>query len=601
MPYKLLPILVLLIVAIAANAQLATPTPKPDEAEKLKKASLEFLKETAAEVGRMRSVENRISFSGELASLLWYHDQKEAKAMYASAMNDLRQLLIQLDAQMNAIDMPIEEDYSGGMFFGPGGRSPVERKLRIGMGVRQQMALSIAEHDAETAYAFFYDSGNIITNEKFRKETEQQDKGFEFQLLKTIADSNATKAAALAAVSLKDGVTSHHIEILKKIYAKDHEKGIEFGQTVLSRLKSQKAVSEHGGYVHATLLHFGSESLKASKKPGAKKPVYTQSELRDVADLLAQVILAGDKADSEYLAEEYVEQIEEFSPTRAGQIRSKFRDTSSGADVGNATGIGTANAAMNSNMTSSPPYNGSNSAMKNHVEREAAEKKLAELAESLGKPLPKEEREKVVGEARKIIAKTSGIDRKIAALSLLAAQVARLGDKELADEVMRDAERLIAPNPKNYRDFLLTWLVAAGYAEANPAKAFPLLDDTIGRINDTISAAIKVAEFIDVGEEMVSDGEVQVGAFGGQMIRGMTRELGIANVTLMSLAKADIEKTKALTNRFDRVETRVLAKMLVLRAILDQKKPSQVDVAIDAIGELNSAPPPPPPMPRRTP
>ena len=147
---------------------------------------------------------------------------------------------------------------------------------------------------------------------------------------------------------------------------------------------------------------------------------------------------------------------------------------------------------------------------------------------------------------------------------------------------MRDAERLVNPLPKNYRDFLLSWLLASGYAEANPDKAFPLLESTILRANETISAFVKVAEFIDVNEEMISNGEFQVGAFGGTMLRGMTRDLGIAKTTLVSLAKADFPKTKAVTESFDRIEVRVLAKMLVLRALLDEKTPAnQVPVVSD--------------------
>jgi len=146
---------------------------------------------------------------------------------------------------------------------------------------------------------------------------------------------------------------------------------------------------------------------------------------------------------------------------------------------------------------------------------------------------------------------------------------------------MRDAERLVNPAPKNYQDFLLTWMLASGYANSDPDKAFPILEETIGRANDTLAAFVKVGEFVDVAEEMIQDGEVQVGAFGGQMVRGLTGELGMADATIQILAKADFVKTKNLTNRFDRAEIRVLAKMMVLRAVLNPKDPSKADVLID--------------------
>ena len=139
------------------------------------------------------------------------------------------------------------------------------------------------------------------------------------------------------------------------------------------------------------------------------------------------------------------------------------------------------------------------------------------------------------------------------------------------EKIMKEAEALVNPAPKNYQDFLLSWMLATGYASSNPDKAFPILEETIGRANETLAAFVKIGEFIDVAEEMVVDGEVQVGAFGGGMIRGLTRELNIADNTIEVLAKADFAKTKGLTNRFDRAEIRVLAKMMVLRAVLKPK------------------------------
>jgi hypothetical protein len=67
------------------------------------------------------------------------------------------------------------------------------------------------------------------------------------------------------------------------------------------------------------------------------------------------------------------------------------------------------------------------------------------------------------------------------------------------------------------------------------------------------------------------------------MVRGLTGELGMADSTIQLLAKADFTKTKNLTNRFDRPEVRVLAKMMVIRAILGpgQKANPQGDVLSD--------------------
>lgn len=148
---------------------------------------------------------------------------------------------------------------------------------------------------------------------------------------------------------------------------------------------------------------------------------------------------------------------------------------------------------------------------------------------------------------------------------------------------MKEAETFVGSQPKNYQDYMLVWMLISGYAEVNTDKAFPMLTDTIVRLNDTIAAFIKAAEFVDAQGEIMDDGEVQVGQFGGAMLRGLTKELKIAEPTLRSLAKADFAKTKAATNTFDRAEVRILAKMLVIRTILGKEKGSPDDPDIGLV------------------
>ena len=65
--------------------------------------------------------------------------------------------------------MPDEDDAASGGIFGGYGKSKVERKFRIAMAVRQQIAMSLAEHAPDLAYNFFYDSLNLISNPEVQK------------------------------------------------------------------------------------------------------------------------------------------------------------------------------------------------------------------------------------------------------------------------------------------------------------------------------------------------------------------------------------------------------------------------------------------------
>ncbi len=590
---KTIALALLFMLSAVVSAQTTQEKNATEQAEKVRKEAVAFLRETLSDVNGMRSLENRISFGAELAGLMWFHDEREARSMYTGVIGDFRDLVAKYDHQMNELGVTLtDEETRPFMSFmvEPTDKGRILRKFASVIGVRQQIALSIAEHDPDLAFGFYYDSLSAIANPELRTQVESRDTHFEFQLLNELAEKNAAKAAQFGLRSIDKGVTSQHIELLKKIYAKDPDKGMEFGAALLSRFKKNSDAIEL--YALSSLIDFGGEKLEASRKTGGKRPIYSLSELRELTEVMAQAILKR-KDDEGMIGAGYISTVQKYAPGRAAQIRAKLKMSESeyrdyqtmtnSVMATNAVSIsGYGDYSSNSNANRISPSH--ERAMREREEQEKVERKLMEDVQSLsGKQLPKEERDKIVIQARKIIMQTPGREKKIMALSALASQVSKMGDKELAAEIMRDAERLVNPAPKTYQDFLLSWMLASGYAEADPDKAFPLLEDTIGRANDTLAAFVKVGEFIDVAEEMIQDGEVQVGVFGGQMIRGLTSELGMADATIQVLAKVDFTKTKNLTNRFDRTEIRILAKMMVLRAVLSPKKAAEPDEVTDEL------------------
>jgi hypothetical protein len=563
---NVLSVLLLLTFFQTAFAQVTDQEKPKTVTADLRKEAVEFLRETSGEVGTLRSIENRISFSSELAGLMWFYDQKESAAMYQTVITDFEQLFADYDAQVNAIELkPEDYDSRNAAFLGGGDdKSLLMKKLSKAMGVRQQIAMSLAEHDAVLAFDFYTDTASLITNPEIRKQLEERDSYFETQFIKRIAEKDGSKAAALGRQSLAKGVGWAHVDLLKQIYDKDPEKGAEFAEDVVKRFKDDK-VSSSNLYNLGSFLSLGAENAEFIKKKGGKKPMFTEQALRDLAELLAQGILQGKPSEESGTASYMASQmpaIEKYAPSRAVQIRAKFPN------------IAKTSAPLRSEIVDVPsisvktaPMLESKAEVENPAEKERDEM-MNNVAKLGSKELPKEEREKIVAQARKIINGMGNRQEKLMALSLLASQVAAAGDKELAAEVMKDAATLVNPSPKNYQDFLNVWFLASAYAATDAEKAFPLLEDAIFRLNDTLTAFIKVGEFMDVSGEMIDDGEVQVGTFGGSMVNGLTRELGIATPTIRYLAIADFGKTKALTDKFDRPEVRILAKMLVLRAIL---------------------------------
>ncbi len=542
---------------------------KKDEiSPELRREAIVFLRETAAEVGNLRTLENRISFASEMASLMWLGDEKEAREMYQGVINDFRQLLARYDSEANAAgETAGEETYAPSFFFGANGNNAA-RKLQKALSVRQQIATNLAENDAPLALEFLTSSAQAVGNPKIRKQIEGGDAYFETHLLAQIAARDVDTALKYGRLTLAKNFNYEHVNVLKKIYEKDAEKGAAFGEDIVRKLKSGDEKSDY--HQLGSLLNLGAENLEKLKANPGKKPMFGEQSMREISDLLVKEILNGDAEDSDGMA--YVSQIEKFSPAGALRIRQKF------SRVKQIETKSSFRSAMSAGLPPPPP-------VPNAVNIESApdsQKQLAENMRNLGaKQLSKEDREKAIGQARKIIAALKDPTQKLFALSALATQISALGDKETAGQIMDEARNLVNLQPKNYMDFMQNWMLASAYAQIDAPKAFPILEDAVLRLNDTIGALLKIGEFVDAGGEMIEDGEAQVGGFSGAMTRELTRGIGASDATVRSLAKADFARTKDLAARFERPEARILAKMIVLRALFDEKKEKIDETDID--------------------
>lgn len=547
-------LIVLFVFSIPAFSQMSDK----DKAAELEKQAVDFLKETSNEINILRTPENRITFNAELAALMWLHDEKQARAMFGNVITDFRQMLIQIDSLLNAQDFSEEDVNSYSPFRANNSKAKILQKLRKAMTVRRQIASAIAENDAILGLEFFNETATAVSNPKIREQYLAQDSYFETGLLQKIAEQNPDKILEFARKSIKNGVNYNTFGLLEKIYRKNDKEGAAFGEEIFTKLK------ETGGaeriYLYNAMLQLGSRTSGDS----GKTPLFSGQMLREAADLLGAEILKLEAMDPRGIG--FLKMIEKYSPGRATQIRQKFhlnKDEKTGARGGGSGG---------GIIAGSPPPPPAPRAMA-----------AADSFEKFGKgKMPEAEREKFIAQIRQQIAKTEDPTAKITMLSLFAAQMSKMGEQETALQLMKEAESFGAQYPTNYLDYMQNWMLASGYAQVSPEKAFPILENSIYRLNETVSAFVKVGEFMDVGGEIIENGEVQVGSFGGGMTKDLLRGLGQTNNALEQLAKADFPRTKNLANRFDRPELRILARMLILRAVFDNRKNEKEIIKSDA-------------------
>lgn len=597
MKRKIFLTLILTLFCATSVFSQAVPNKKPTEKDKsaeLEAKAVKMLKETASEINGLRTVENKISFLTEIANLMWFHDEREARKMFENVIGNFTNLLSQYNAEISQIKTSGEtlEIYEVRNLPAQGGVKNPYLKLFEALSIRRQIALSIAEHDPELAFAFVKDTSKVISAEDFKNGPWGSDSDLEEQIVTIMPVKNADKAIQIGKEKLKDGFSIALFELAKKIHAEDASKGEEFVDDVVSKIKTDKSKIE--SYMLVSVLNFGIEQIEEFKKNPNKKPVFSEKDLQEIAEVLAQNILVEEEI-GDYQMESYLTSIKPFAPSRAAQIQAKYQSSKNKTEIDSMELA--ANKLANSVYASNTNANMGEENLTPQQKALAEKRKKQEgLIKELGNlqvlKLPAEERKKFIEKARQIVLTMNDPNQKIMALNLLAVQVKQLGDLELASDLISQANSLVNPQPVNYMDYLQTWMLAAGYAELDVEKAFPILENTVYRLNDTISAFVKVGEFMDVSGSMVQNGEVQLGMFGGRLSKNLMGTLNNYEKILFNLAEKDFDRTRDLANKFERPEVQIMAKMLILRSILEKKIEKKEEPEIPK-GEVTSSPPEP--------
>jgi hypothetical protein len=116
-------------------------------------------------------------------------------------------------------------------------------------------------------------------------------------------------------------------------------------------------------------------------------------------------------------------------------------------------------------------------------------------------------------------------------------------------------------NDEKQTNALLSLLCA--YAVIDPAKAFVLAERTVDRANSQISLLMLLDRVVKSGA--VKKSEIILDQAGIMPLDFLVFKYGKG---VAALARADFNRTRALADRFDRNELRLLAQLLIVNGIL---------------------------------
>jgi hypothetical protein len=194
------------------------------------------------------------------------------------------------------------------------------------------------------------------------------------------------------------------------------------------------------------------------------------------------------------------------------------------------------------------------------------DKALASLDSKLAEKAVKDDK---FEEARKIIDKISNKTAQTEQLVKLAVGFHNKNtkeSKEAALKLMEEARRSVDENPQNEDEINALLAVIAGYAVVKPDLAFSLLSPLIDQTNELTQAAALLSKY-NKRDRRFRNGEMSFALGLGQMqMRGFRygKEIGL-------LAAADFERTRSLTDKLQRPDAQIYARLVLAQSILSER------------------------------
>jgi hypothetical protein len=574
-------------------AQDAPPPPAPgadsetavEAAAKKREIGLALVRETGIEIESLQSPGNRISFFTSLAEISYDLDKDFSRRMYLGLADAISR---QISATTGEIVSAASRAGSDRQLGERLGRGMIMKILRASQ-TRSNAVLSAARRDPLLGLDMLEltrvaDPGTLSSEMRGLRGLSMlgDDDALISQIVEKIDTDDSETLDEFSKRILKNGLSSGAVALLQKIRAKNAEKGALYAREVFSAAGREVDAIDPNHSAIGQLITFATEELSKPSAGSQSHPLVTRAEVKELADRFGRLVLRLDEDKLEYYsAMTYSSAVRPYSPSLATQIAKKFGIEEEDLEEPFFSSVPPPPPAMAAEKIAEASKDATSvSSGEDQAEVQAAAAKKAreeDLLKRMSSPEDDPEKEaaarQFADEKMREAQETGDPIARTAMLVGLANGMKERGFATLSSEILAEAFRSVTNNPRTSTDFLQIWTLAMGISNSDPEKAFSMVEDLVFRLNDVAAAFVRFAEFIDTEGVILENGELLFDGLGGGMLAQMKRTLDGSGSMVKTLAEADLPRTKALADRFDRPEIRVAARLLILNSLftIEQK------------------------------
>ena len=589
-------LLVVLLSPICVIAQVDEKEKAQKELEQrqeLERKTFALLDEIIAGAWGLKLPENRSFVQASAADLLWKHDEKRARTLFWDALSSLG---LRTDTSEDATKKDANDSKAKSAQTRNQSKEKAQKEYFEAFSMRRNFLIRVARRDPQLALDMLRATHQPPLDLKDPNFRLPDDSDLEQEIANQAAERDPKKALQIARESLAKGLTFQLLSLLNSLKQQNEDLATEFAGDIIEKIHTVDLSTEPDAFWIGTYLLQASRTPKSDGEKAENENFPTASwhplklsddQRRELVELLADA--ASSASAHPNLAgglSEIMPEIQLFAPERVANIRAKMAQIKSTLNkeqedwktyeslYRTATPeqmIHAANALSEEQRRSLYREAVSLAVTRNRADalRETMNTEIADETQrkALNDSLDAEEIASAVyqgkvEELQKLLPTIRLREQRALAMAELAMMLDKKGRHEEAVKLLQDARPLIKIDFNSDTQSRAFLAVLMAYALIDPPQAFTMAEPIIDRANDNISKLLLFDKIVHSGA--VKNGEIVMQDPGVPLDFALIK-YGRGAV---ALANADFNRTKALADRFQRTELKVMARLLIVQSIL---------------------------------
>ena len=600
----LLSLLVLLLITSPLTAQTDEKEKAQRELEQrqeFERKTLALLDEVATQAFSLKLPENRSLVLTSTADLLWTHDEKRARNLFWEALNNLTSTAGPAEDDSTVKDSGTKDPKTKASTAKDSTTSrPGNDKVQTlnqyfaAFQLRQEFLTKVARRDPQLALDMLRATRlqppeqPVSANYRLPDESD-----LEQDIANEAAARDPKRALQIAREGLAKGLTFQLLGVLFNLNQRSPEAASEFAGDVIDKLQNANVATDAAAWWTATGL------LRSARTP-PDVPTENSADVetgrlrlsddqrRELVEIIANAALSMAASPNLLLGiAEFMPDIEQFAPDRAAKIRAKLAETNrmlsteqrQWNQLSSLVGKGTPEELVKAGVKASDNVRrefyqaavmnaiikGKADALrefvKSEIEDEGQRNSLNDLLDEqqIGWAANNGNTE----ELQKLLPLIRLKEKRAEAMAQIAMLLEKKGEHAEALKLLDDAQALVKVDfaSRTQSDALMAVMLACSLID--PPRALAALDPIIDRANESIAKLLLLDRVIKRG--ITKRGEIIL-----QQPGVMSLDFAIFRYSqgIIALAKADFNRTKAMADRLERNELRILARLLIVQALL---------------------------------